>query len=296
MCRRLLKFKQIANVSGLGEVFEKKDLTNLLVACLYKLSLAGSKQVFFQNNEDMKIMIERHLLPGSLCKHIPGSGVDLDTYCPISSKPKVKPRVFLMYGRLVPSKGYDLFMKAAEQIHLSKNYNADFWIMGIVDKSREESQRLFERILTLQKKGIIKYLQPTDEVAAILQKVDVVVLPSKYNEGVPRSLLEAMACAKPIITTAWKGCRDTVDHGRNGYLISIDDCDSLMRYMVELIEAPGQKLVEMGKEGRRKAEAEFDEKQVINAYMQQIDEDHVFPAGDTNARRHQKELTFSDTL
>ena len=272
ICRRFIKFGHIANISGLGEIFEKDGIINFLVSCLYKFSLAGSNRVFFQNDEDMKTIIERHLLPKNLCKRIPGSGVDLETYHPASSPSKNDRRIFLMYGRLVPSKGYDLFMKAAEDICLSKNYNAEFWIMGIIDKSRGESKKLLERILALQEKGVIRYLPPSDEVATVLQQVDAVILPSKYNEGVPRSLLEAMACGKPIITTAWKGCRDTVEHGLNGYLVDIDDSASLTRYIVELINAPQQKLREMGKAGRQKAEAQFDEKHVLRAYMEEIHE------------------------
>ncbi len=105
-----------------------------------------------------------------------------------------------------------------------------------------------------------------------------------------------MACGKPIITTEWKGCRDTVKHGRNGYLIDVDDFDSLKGRIEELITAPSEQLIEMGKAGRQKAEAQFDENQVINAYMQQIDKDYVFPASDSSSEKYQKEPVFSDTL
>ncbi|MFC1739513.1 glycosyltransferase family 4 protein [Planctomycetota bacterium] len=270
ICRRFLKFEQIANISGLGEAFEKKGLISFIVSCIYKWALNKSRRAFFQNDEDMKVITERGLLSEKMCKCLPGSGVDLRSYRPACSIENNKRRIFFMFGRLVPKKGYDLFMKAAENICLSGKYNAEFWIMGIVDESRRESEKLFKRILALQRKGIIKYLSPSDEVEKVLQQVDVVVLPSKYNEGVPRSLLEAMACGKPIITTAWKGCRNTVDHGRNGYLVKVDDYDALEHYMVKLLNAPQQQLRMMGKASRQKAENQFDENYVLAAYRQEI--------------------------
>jgi len=272
ICRRLLKFKQIVNISGLGEVFEKNGLINLLVSRLYNFALTGSKRVFFQNNEDMQMIVRRHLLPENLCKRIPGSGVDLDTFHPSSYLSNNEPRIFFMFGRLVPKKGYDLFMKAAENIRLAGNYNAEFWIMGIVDDSRKESKELFERIIALQRKGIIRYLPPSDDVAIVLQQVDVVVLPSEYNEGVPRSLLEAMACGKPIITTDWKGCKDTVEHGKNGYLIKVGDRADLNRYILQFLETRVEKLQQMGLESRKKVEKEFDERKVMKAYLSEIGE------------------------
>lgn len=272
ICRRFLRFEQIANVSGLGEVFEKNGLINLLVSHLYKFALAGSKRVFFQNNEDMQMIVRRHLLPENLCRRIPGSGVDLEAFHPLSSLSNNKPRIFFMFGRLVPKKGYDLFMKAAENICLGGNYNAEFWIMGIVDDSRKESKELLERIMALQRKGIIRYLPPSDDVAIVLQQVDVVVLPSEYNEGVPRSILEAMACGKPIITTDWKGCKDTVEHGKNGYLVKVGDRADLSRYILQFLETCDEKLHQMGIESRKKAEEEFDDRKVLKAYLSDIEE------------------------
>ncbi|MBA7651214.1 N,N'-diacetylbacillosaminyl-diphospho-undecaprenol alpha-1,3-N-acetylgalactosaminyltransferase [subsurface metagenome] len=270
ICRRFLRFEQIANISGLGEAFDRRWLLNYIISLLYKFAMAKSKRVLFQNNEDMQTMIKGGLLLEHLCRRIPGSGVDLNTYCPTSSLRKKTPRRFFMFGRLVPKKGYDLFMKVAKEVHIKYGHRAEFWIMGMVDNSRKESKQLLGRILSLQEQGIIKYLPPSDDVVRVLRQVDVVVLPSKYNEGVPRSLLEAMACGKPIITTDWKGCRDTVDHGVNGYLINVDDCNALEHYVLKLTLASEEQLERMGRMSRRKAEAEFDENQILDAYRAEI--------------------------
>jgi len=270
ICRRFVKFEQIPNISGLGEAFDKKGIVNYIVSLLYKSALAKSKRVFFQNDEDRQTIINRGLLPEHMCKRIHGSGVDLKTFCPGSFLPQNNSRRFLMFGRLVPKKGYGLFMKVAKEVRLKHKDRAEFWIMGIVDKSRKKSKELLEQILSLQKQGIIKYLPPSDDVVPVLREVDIVVLPSKYNEGIPRCLLEAMACGKPIITTDWKGCKDTVDHGVNGYLINVDDCRALEHYILKLIYAPEEQLKRMGSMSRRKAETEFDENQILDTYRAEI--------------------------
>lgn len=270
ICSRFAGFQQIANISGLGEAFDKKGPVYYIVSFLYKFALAKSKRVFFQNNEDQQAMIRGGLVREHLCKHIPGSGVDLDTFYPAPSFLQHNSRRFLMFGRLVPQKGYDLFMKVAEQVHLKYKNSAEFWIMGIPDKSRNESKVLLEHILSLQKRGIVKYLAPHDNVVSVLQGIDVVVLPSQYHEGVPRTLLEAMACGKPIITTNWKGCRDVVEHGVNGYLIDVGDGKALERYVLEFINTPYMQLQKMGMASRKKAEKEFDERKVLRAYINEI--------------------------
>ena len=270
ICRNFVRFEQIANVSGLGEAFDRRGPLNYIISLLYKFAMAKSKRVFFQNNEDMQTIIKGGLVPEHLCRCVPGSGVDLDSYCPAPSLQRNTVRRFFMFGRMVPKKGYDLFMKVAKKIHLNNKHHAEFWIMGMVDNSRKESKALLEQILSLQKQGIVKYLPPSDDVLQVLRQVDVVVLPSKYNEGVPRSLLEAMACGKPIITTDWKGCRDTVDDGINGYLINVDDCNALEHYVLKLTLVSEEQLERMGRMSRRKAEAQFDENQILDAYRDEI--------------------------
>ena len=93
---------------------------------------------------------------------------------------------------------------------------------------------------------------------------------SSYNEGVPRSLLEALACGKPLITTDWKGCRDTVVHGKNGMLVQPQDTNSLASAMENLLLIPIEELRGMGERSRQLAEDEFDESLVINTYLTEL--------------------------
>jgi glycosyltransferase involved in cell wall biosynthesis len=264
---RFFPITQIANISGLGEVFEQRGLVHRLVCLLYRLALRNACKVFFQNQEDLQTFLDRQILPEALCERIPGSGVDLVRFT--SGGPQRDPhkRIFLMFGRIVPRKGYDLFLQAARHFKGDPQNKAAFWILGIEDRSRQDSAALFQRILACHAQGIIMYLLATDDVVPILQQADVVVLPSEYHEGVPKSLIEALACGKPILTTNWKGCRDTVEPGVNGYLFEPGDFQSFVTYLDYFRRADREVLEQMGAASRQKAEQEFDENSIISRYL-----------------------------
>lgn len=265
---RVCSFKQIATISGLGEVFDRTTPLTILVRYFYRVALRSAAKVFFQNREDMDAFIQQGILPETVCERLPGSGVDLAKFRPEFSRHRHQKRIFLMFGRLVPQKGYDLFLQAAEQIMRRGDANAEFWILGIEDRSRQESRALFDTILNAHDTGVITYFPATDDVVSILRRADVIVLPSHYHEGVPKCLLEALACGKPIITTDWKGCRDTVEDGVNGVLIPPDDVASLIRAINFFSTCEHETLVKMGNLSRKKAEQEFDEQLVISKYLQ----------------------------
>jgi glycosyltransferase involved in cell wall biosynthesis len=264
---RLLPIIQIANISGLGEIFEHHNLLTKIICFLYRLALNSSRKVFFQNREDLQTFLDRHILPETVCEWIPGSGVDLARFTPVQTYRDQNKRIFLMFGRIVPRKGYDLFLQAAQYLKRDPQHKVEFQILGIEDRSRQDSAALLQRILACHTQGIITYIPATDDVVPILQQADVVVLPSEYHEGVPKSLLEALACGKPIITTNWKGCRDTVEHGVNGYIIERGDFLSFFKYLDYFLHADRQVLAQMGTASRQKAEQEFDENSIISRYL-----------------------------
>lgn len=273
LCRYFLRFKHIANVSGLGEMFDNPGLLRMTVSFLYRFALQNSRRIFFQNAEDMQTAVASHLVPHDCCSRIPGSGANLKTFCPSPEYTPNNPLRFLMFGRLVPKKGYDLFLNIAKKVNSNgNNHLAEFWIMGIQDNSRKESHRLFERIRSCHELGIVKYLPARNNVSSILQTADIVVLPSQYNEGTPKSLIEALACGKPVITTDWKGCRDTVDHGKNGFLVTPGSTEDLERCIMRMINMPTERLLAMDRYSRQKAVTEFDETFVIQAYLDEIGE------------------------
>jgi glycosyltransferase involved in cell wall biosynthesis len=145
--------------------------------------------------------------------------------------------------------------------------------MGAADPQRAESLELLERVNGAHAEGIIRYLQSTDDPLPTIKESDVVVLPSTYNEGIPRSLLEALACGKPVITTDWKGCRETVEDGRNGFLVKPNDTKSLVAAFEAVAKKEADELLLMGRNSRELAERRFDERVVLDAYLGALGEE-----------------------
>lgn len=266
----LFSYTVIPNISGLGEVFSHQTFMMSFVCFLYRLALKHSPKAFFQNEDDLHIFLQQRIVSPQICERLPGSGVDLATFTPSLQQKKNHVRIFLMFGRLLPQKGYDLFLEAARKITQLRPNSAEFWVLGIQDHSRKESQTLFQKILQYHHQHIITYFPATDNVFPLLQQADVVVLPSRYQEGVPKSLLEALACGKPIITTNWKGCRETVEHGMNGYLLDSSELHELEKYLQFFIDTDEKTLHQMGRVSRKKAEEEYDENIVLTKYLAEI--------------------------
>ena len=264
--KRFVSFHQVANISGLGAAFDKRGPMRAIANTLYKVGLRATEDIFFQNREDLAACVRSSIVNPGRCTVIPGSGVDLTAFIP-SPRKQNRPRTFLMFGRLLPQKGYDLFLNAAIRAREEFGDLAAFWILGKPDFERSESIALYHRIMRAHALGTVRYLQSSDEVRPILGEADVVVLPSTYNEGIPRSLLEALACGKAVITTDWKGCRETVVHERNGYLTKPHSEDSLYDAARKMITCDEYTLKGFGDASRARAENLFDEEIVLNAYL-----------------------------
>lgn len=279
LCKRIIPFRHIANISGLGEGFDgdgngRAALTAKALATLYRIGLSRTDHLFFQNRDDLQYCAANGLARSDHARWIPGSGVDLRTfpYIGVNSGPQLR---FLMFGRLLPQKGYRHYLIAAERLrHRYEKHpherRPEFWILGAPDPQRPESVELLREIERAHRRGVVHYHPATDDVRPIVQKADVVVLPSTYNEGVPRSLLEALASGKPIITTDWKGCRDTVDHGHNGHRIKPHSTEALTDAMEAMLRMPPERLREMGEASRKIAEERFDERVVLQAYLEAV--------------------------
>lgn len=270
ICSRFVEFDQVANVSGMGQVFDRKGVLNFIVRTLYRLSLAKAHRVFFQNDEDLSFCIENGLATTQNSKRIPGSGVDLRRFQSAPLPIEEGKRRFLMFGRLLPKKGYDLFLGAARELKPIYGDKVEFLVMGLEDPDRVESLELLARVKQADADGFVRFIPGEEDVYPIVRTVDVVVLPSSYNEGVPRSLLEALASGKAIITTDWKGCRETIEGGLNGVLVPVNDQEGLKNAITQIIDMPDDHLCAMGEFSRRIAERRFDEKLVINSYLGEL--------------------------
>lgn len=249
-------------ISGLGFVFIGEGLLQRalrpLAHGLYRRALRKSHKVLFQNPDDRKYFIDHALVPEGKTDVIPGSGVDTERFPFAGRKANGKGCTFLFVGRILKDKGVLEFVEAARMTKQSSP-DARFQMLGKIDP--DNPSHIEESVIrSWVNDGHVEYLGEVNDVRDILGRSDVVVLPS-YREGVPRSVLEAMAMGKAIITTDVPGCRETVEHEKNGLLVPPKDVDALGRAMEYMIANP-DKRTEMGKESRRIAEKRFDVRRV----------------------------------
>jgi len=263
-----LKVKCINNIAGLGTAFIENGLASQLVGFLYMISQPLASVVFFQNREDMDLFNKKSWVKKEKSIRIMGSGVDLDHFKVIDAPDDDIVR-FLYVGRILKEKGVLDLINASRLLKQNHN-NFELQILGWVDSDKSDQIKLND-ILSFEKEGIVNYLGYHTNVADFIAVADCIVLPSYYREGVPRSLLEAAAMGKPIITTNTIGCRETIDDELNGYICRIKDPDDLAEKMELIINMSHEERVSMGHKGRDKIEKEFDEKYVIEEYLKAIE-------------------------
>lgn len=265
---RLTKTRIINNVSGLGRAFIENTPLTSFVIFLYKVVFRWPVKVFFQNEEDQQQFISRRIVAPPIVERLPGSGVDLQKFIP--SRERGLPSgeggmVFLLVARLLWDKGIGEYVEAARMVR-SRYPTTRFQLLGFLGIANPAAISR-KQVVAWEREGIVEYLGSVDDVTSVVSAADCVVLPSYYREGVPRTLLEAAAMAKPIITTDAPGCRDTVQDRLTGYLCRAKDPADLAEKMFRLIESPVETRLEMGRLGRKKMEKEFDERIVIGRYL-----------------------------
>lgn len=265
---RLLGIPVVANVSGLGSGFISGGLLRSIMLGLYRVALSHPHKVFFQNQDDRTDFIQANLVSSHKTGLLPGSGVDLDRFAP-SQKISKSGFAFLLVARLLWDKGVGEFVEAARQLK-SRYMEVEFCLLGFLDV-QNPSAVFRTKVEQWESEGVVKYLGSTDDVRPYYMEADCVVLPS-YREGMPRTLLEASAMARPIITTDVPGCRDAVDDGKTGFLCKARDAVDLAKKMESMILLTPEQRAEMGKAGRAKMELEFDERIVIDQYLEVIKE------------------------
>lgn len=171
---------------------------------------------------------------------------------------------FLMISRVLYDKGYQQFVDSAKIV--KRQYPAaKFILLGDIDESypNHVPRDVVEKDAT---DGVIEYLGYRKDVKDIISRCDCIVHPTYYNEGLSRVLMEALAMSKPIITTDIPGCRETVDDGVNGFLCTPKDTKSLINAIAKFLNTSSDVRIKMGLAGRKKAEKEFDIKDVIKVY------------------------------
>ena len=245
--------KQFALITGLGYTFQSQILwLNHLLQFLYRISMRRVEKVFFQNPDDETLFQNLGIIKTSDQKSVVvnGSGVDLKKFNIASFPRKIQ---FLLIARLLGDKGVREYFKAAKAVR--KNHpDIKFGLVGWIDNHPDaiSKKELDESIDA----GDIFFYGRMDDVKPAISESSVYVLPS-YREGTPRTVLEAMAMGRPIITTDAPGCKETVKDGINGYIVKVKSSQALVEAMLCFIEQP--ELIEsMGNSSRKIAEEKYD--------------------------------------
>ncbi|CAH7123445.1 Glycosyltransferase family 1 protein [Vibrio chagasii] len=268
LAANLVGAKSINNIAGLGMVFINENLTAKLARLLYRVSQSKAHTIFFQNEDDRALFAKHKLAPLEITDRVPGSGADLTRFAVSPSQDDGVVR-FLLIARMLYDKGIGYYVEAARELKAKYGNAVEFRLLGFLDVNNPSAVSK-QDMQSWMDEGIVNYLGTSDSVEKEIAQVDCMVLPSFYREGVPKSLLEACAMGKPIVTTDNVGCRETVDDGINGYLCEPRSTKSLVEKLDLMITHSHEQRLEMGLQSRTKVENEFDEKIVINKYLEAV--------------------------
>lgn len=255
----------LPNISGLGRAFVSDGWLARIARLLYRFNLRRARVVFFQNPDDRAQFVSAGIVDPAKCRLVPGSGVDLARFTATPSTGRAPALRFLMVARLIWEKGVQEFAKAAQAVRRDFP-DCRFALLGPVDASRNGVP--LEALQQWHREGVLEYLGATDDVRPHLEASDCVVLPSFYREGIPRSLLEGAAMARPLITTDAPGCRECVAPSVNGFLVPLRDAEALAEAMRRIVALPDDERLAMGAASRARIERDFSEQRVIAAYLE----------------------------
>jgi glycosyltransferase involved in cell wall biosynthesis len=260
----------ICVVTGLGYTFIHNGITNQISQKLYKYSFKKATKVIFENEDDCALFIKDKLCTLEQGIAMKGCGVDTNYFKPNAPKlKKQEQKIFTFIGRLLYDKGVQEFVKAARLVK-QEFPEAIFWIAGELDNDNPAA--IPEEILSQWiENEHVTYIGHVQDIRPVIKNSDIIVLPS-YREGMPRVILEALAMAKPVITTHTAGCRETVEDGKNGFLVPIKNVPELVKTMHKCCDLSHERLLAMGQQSRNKALLEFDEQIIINSFMEIINE------------------------
>lgn len=248
---------RFAMMEGMGFVFTTGDNPGMArralrwaTMWLFRLSLSFADRLILLNDDDYDVFVGRRLVAPAKAAVLGGIGVNLLEWS--YAEPVCNPITFAFVGRLLRDKGVEEFAAAA-RILRGKGYDARFVMLGGHDSNPTAIP--LSTVEGWVADGLVEWAGHAD-VRPALRHASVFVLPS-YREGVPRSTQEAMALGMPVVTTDVPGCRDTVEDGRNGFLVPAQDAAALALAMEYFLLHP-DRIGPMGRESRRIAEQDFD--------------------------------------
>jgi glycosyltransferase involved in cell wall biosynthesis len=265
MAARLAGVPAVVNAfAGLGHLFTADGLKTRvlrgLLRTVLRWTLSGLKQrVIVQNAEDGDELVRARIARSEQVTLIRGAGVCGKTFVPQSSTSG--PPVVLLAARMLWSKGLGQFVESARELR-ARGHNARFVLAGRVDEANPNHVPRAQ-LVKWRQDGEIEWWDHCDDMPQVLASASIVTLPTFYGEGLPRVLLEAAACAKPLVTTDIRGCHDICRDGVNGILVPPKNVAALTSAVESLLVDPDRRR-QMGDAGRRLVLREFEDNEVVH--------------------------------
>lgn len=251
--------RRFALFTGLGYAFSSENptgkiwLARVVSIALYRLATKGMVGAFAYNPKEIADLRGFRLLPASVpVLQVPGSGVDTSLF--ESSTPPIEPIKFIMVSRLLKSKGVEILVEAGRRLR-EKGYDFELSLLGPEDSNPDAIPP--DVLADWIARKDVTYLGVTKDVRPYLAQASVLVLPSMYREGLPRSILEAMSSGRAVITSDSPGCADSIVDGRDGFIVPTGSPEALAKAMERFLRAP-ELARTMGAAGRKHACAVFD--------------------------------------
>lgn len=267
LAAKFAKVNGVVNaISGLGGFFaeDNKGMMAKMMPKVLKFSHDRKNLLcIFQNNEDKGLYVKNGIIKEDQARYIKGSGVDLKEFCYTPEPSEGKIRVILT-ARMIVEKGVFILTEAAEELRSKYEDKVELLLVGGIDDHPGAITK--EQLDAACDGKYIQWLGYRTDVKQLLQSSHIVAFPSYYMEGLPKSLIEADAIGRPIITTQSIGCKDTVDDGVNGFLIPTKNVDALVEKL-QLLIGNVELRQRMGKAARKKAEKEFSLDVVIEKHL-----------------------------
>jgi glycosyltransferase involved in cell wall biosynthesis len=253
-------------LAGMGYVFSSNQpmarLLRPVIGNAFRMLLSSSRsRLILQNKDDCAMFVRKRFINGERIRLIRGSGVDTAVFSP-TTEPSGIP-VVMLASRMLWDKGIGEFVEAASLLK-ARGVNARFVLVGDTDP-HNPSAIPNDQLTAWHTKGVIEWWGRRDDMPAILAQAHIVCLPS-YREGLPKVLLEAASCGRPIVATDTPGCREVVHNGENGLLVTVRSAVELADAIQDLIENPKLRQ-KMGARGREIVVREFSVEKVVAETM-----------------------------
>lgn len=265
LAARLLHIRTISMVAGLGYAFEGNSILKRMIRCMYQFGIRAAEKILVLNQNNYDTLLQyRFATENQLVLLQSGEGVNLEHY-PYAPSSYTDGVIFLMVSRILYNKGYTEFVEAAKYV-LRHNTKVRFELLG--PTAYDSPMGVPHYVLDTDRSvGTFNYLGVSNHVAQLLSRPNIVlVLPSYYPEGLNHSLMEACAVGRPIITTDIPGCKETVDHEKNGYIVPIKDIHALAAAMERFIQLNEEQKQAMAQHSYTLAKTRFDIQKVIQLY------------------------------